>query len=481
MAASCTRPAATPVDRVALLRFENLAADPSLDWIATAAPGMLVAELIGGSHTLPLRVETVRDAYLDNATRMVHGYFDKRAGKLHFEIAVEDPERRKMMSTASAEGEPLAAMNSMAQTIANHSERPRVFDLQQHSGVRVGPGDYERAVALDPDFGEAWLAWMEKLAAGGDRARALETAQQALARSGLRSGIERAQIELAAGTLRNDDSGRRAALQKLTQLAPADPSPQLDLAKLEMAARHFAEAARASRDAIQAGANGSDLENSLGYAEALAGDLDAARKAFEAYGRQPGQAVNALDSLGEALFIDGKFGEAETAFLQASAKDPGFLNGGELWKAAHARWLKGDLSGADSLLEKYWEIRVKARDPLVVWRRANWLYETGRREQAVMLLSHAPPEAGEVPRRQLAVWDDLAGVPKDLAMLQQVYEHTDPVNDGLVRTFYAAALLRAGRKDEARSLLTRWPLPESGDNLLQSLMYPQYLELRSEP
>jgi Flp pilus assembly protein TadD len=466
------------VDRVALLKFDNLTADSSLDWIATAAPGILAAELTGGSRTLPFRVETVRDAYLENAARLVHGYFDKRAGKIHFEIEVEDSDRHKTVSTAAAEGEPLAAMNSIAQTIANHSSA-RAFSTSNSAAASAwGQGDYEPAVALDPDFGEAWLAWMEKLAAGGDRARALDTAQQALARTGLRSGIERAQIELAAGTLRNDDAERRAALQKLAQLAPADPSPRLDLAKLEMAARHFAEAARAYRDAIQAGANGSSLENSLGYAEALAGDLDAARKAFEAYGRQPGQAVNALDSLGEALFIDGKFGDAELAFLQASAKDPGFLNGAPLWKAAHARWLKGDLNGADSLLEKYWESRVKARDPLVVWRRANWLYATGRREQAVALLAHAPPEAGEIPRRQLALWSDPAAVPKDPAMLQQIYEHSDPVNDGLVRTFYAAALLRAGHKDEARSLLTRWPLPETGDNLLQSLMYPRYLELK---
>jgi Tfp pilus assembly protein PilF len=475
-AASCSRSPAVPVDRVALLKFENLTADPSFDWVATAAPRILAAELTGGVRTIPFPVETVRDAYLENATRLLHGYFDRRAGKLHFEIAVEDPERHKMISTASAEGEPLAAMNSLANVVGPHA---REFTTSDGLAVSAwGKGDYEQAVKLDPDFGEAWLAWTDKLAASRDSARAIETAQRALARTGLRSSIERAQIELASATLQNDGSGRRAALQKLTQLAPADPTPRLDLAKLDMAARQFAQAARAYRDAIQAGANGSDLDNSLGYAEALAGDLDAARKAFEEYGREPGQGVNALDSLGEAFFINGKFNEAERAFLEAYAKDPGFLNGATVWKAAHARWLRGDLKGADGLLEKYWESRVKARDPLVVWRRSSWLYATGRREQAVMLLMHAPPEAGDIPRRQIALWKDLASVPKDLIMLQQAYDRADPVNDGLVRTFYAAAQLRAGHKDEARSLIARWPLPETGDNLLQSLLYPQYLELK---
>ncbi len=255
-----------------------------------------------------------------------------------------------------------------------------------------------------------------------------------------------------------------------------------------MADRHFAEAASAYRDAIRA--NGLNLKNPLGYAEALAGNLDAARKAFEEYGREPGQGVNALDSLGEAFFINGKFNEAEHAFLEAYAKDPAFLNGATLWKAAHARWLNGEangaglngagLNGADALLEKYWDSRVKAHDPLVVWRRANWLYATARREQAVMLLMTAPPAAGDVPARQIAAWNDAAAVPTDLNMLQRAYQHSDPVNDGLVRTFYAAALLRAGHKDEARSLLARWPLPETGDNLLQSFLYPRYLELKKE-
>ena len=461
---------------MALLKFENLTADPLLDWLDTAAPRILAAELMGGSRTLPLRVETVRDAYLENATRLVHGYFDRRAGQLHFEIAVEDPERHKMIATVAAEGEPLAAMNGVAKIVDSAA---RAFSTSSSPAASAwGQGDYEQAVTLDPDFGEAWLAWTEKLAAAHDSVGAIETAQRALARTGLRSGIERAQIELLLAALRNDDSGRKAALEKLAQLAPADPSPRLDLAKLEMAARHFADAANAYRGAIQAGANGPDLENSLGYAEALAGDMDAARKTFEQYGREPGQAVNALDSLGEAFFINGKFNDAEQAFLEAYAKDPAFLNGLTLWKAAHARWLKGDLKGADGLMEKYGENRVKARDRLVAWRRANWLYATGRREEAVMLLMRTRPDAGDVPRRQIAAWSDPAAVPKDLNMLQQAYEHTDPVSDGLVRTFYAAALLRAGRRDEARSLLARWPIPDSSDNLLQSLLYPQYLELK---
>ncbi len=159
---------------MAFLRFENLTADPSLDWIAAAAPGVLAAELTGGSRVVPLRAETVRDAYLESATRIVHGYFDRRAGKLHFEIAVEDPDRRKMVSTAAAEGETLSAMNSVAMNIAKTAAAgARAFSTSNAAAASAwGHGHFEEAVALDPDFGEAWVAWTAKLAAAGDSTRA---------------------------------------------------------------------------------------------------------------------------------------------------------------------------------------------------------------------------------------------------------------------------------------------------------------------
>jgi tetratricopeptide (TPR) repeat protein len=464
---SCSRPASPQVERVAFLKFENLSADPSLDWVATAAPAILAAELTGSVRTLPLAVETMRDARLESATRIVHGYFDRREGRLHFEVALEDPERRKMISTSVVEGAPLEAMSSIANRFASGV---RAFSTSNAEAAAAwGRGDNELAVGLDPDFGTAWLAWTQKLANTGDARGALDVASRALMRSGLRSPIERTQIELLSASLMHDEAGRRAALQKLAKLAPADPAPLLTLAQLETAARRFPQAANAYREAIQAGANAPAIENQLGYAEALAGNLDAARKAFEAYGRQPEDATNALDSLGACLFMNGKFDEAEKAFLDAYAKDPAFLNGETLWKAAHARWLKGDLKGADELLTRYWK-----QGPLASWRHATWLYETGRREQAVMMLG----EAGDVAAKQLAVWNDPGAVPRDLDALRQAYERSDPVNDGLVRTFYAAALLRAGNKDEARKLVARWPLPEMGDSLLQSLMYPQFLELK---
>jgi len=240
--------------------------------------------------------------------------------------------------------------------------------------------------------------------------------------------------------------------------------------------RRFADAAHAYAQAAAVDPNDLQSKNMLGYAEGLAGDMDAARKAFEEYGRAPDAAENALDSLGEAYFINGKFPDAEKAFLQAYQKNPAFLVGQPLRKAAYAHWLGGDLPGADGMMDRYFKATPAAKDPLVLWRKAGWLYETGRKDQAIAALRQA---SGEVATRQLAVWQ-AGAAPTDLAALKSSYERADPLKDGLARTFYAAALVNAGQKAQAKQLLARWPLPDDDDNLLASLMFPEFQRLRDQ-
>ena len=252
------------------------------------------------------------------------------------------------------------------------------------------------------------------------------------------------------------------ASRRLAQLIPYDPAILARLAQSENQARNFTAAAHDYQLAHDAAPADIDLLNSLGYAQALAGNLDAARKSFEEYGRGAGEAgVNSLDSLGEALFLNGKFEEAEQQFLNAYKKDPNFLQGLTLWKAAHARWLAApqdpaNLAAADKIAERYFVARAEAQDPFMPLANAAWLYETGRTQEAEDFLMHqlltqqAVPATVAAARQQLALWNRPDALVSDLSKLQQAYQRSDPVNDGLPRTLYAEALFHAGRKDEAR-------------------------------
>jgi Flp pilus assembly protein TadD len=219
----------------------------------------------------------------------------------------------------------------------------------------------------------------------------------------------------------------------------------------------------------------------LGYAQAFAGDPEAARKSFERYGSDPAHAANALDSQGEGAFLNGRFAEAEKSFLAAHAKNSGLLGGGDLLKAAYARWLQGDLPGADKQFSQYLAVRAQQKDPLIPWRQAVWEYATGRPEPAIARLSAVTGPAADLARTQVALWKDPSRLPQDPAVLQQAFERTPPTLDGITRVLLASALAHTGQKDQARKLVVLWPLPGAeGDPLLQSFLFPKYLELKQE-
>ena len=476
--ASCSRAPHQGSERLVILPFSNLTGDAALDWIANAGPAILSQELEGGSRVLPLRAASEGRAALENATQLLHCTFTRRDGSLQIQYALEDAARHRMIATGSLDGTALFAVSALARTLDGDDARP-FSTSNPEAATAWGRGEFEQAVILDPDFGTAWVSWIAQTVQAGKPELAAELAGRALARTSLRTPLDKAQIQLSYATLRKDEGARNAALNELARLAPHDTGALLGLAVIQQQARNYPAASELYRRVLAIDPGNVNALNSLGYTEGESGDLQAAKKTFEAYGQQPNQAINALDSLGEVYFMNGRFAEAEKYFAQESARDPNFLKGAPLMKAAYARWLGGDLPGADVLMQKYLTFLATQNDPLAAWRNAVWLYATGRREQAMAALAKAPPNQAATMDRQRAVWHGEAHVPDDLNQLRALYRATNPSADGLPRTLYAAALVKAGKTDEARPLLKLWPLPEAAsDNVLQSVMYPRFLELK---
>jgi Flp pilus assembly protein TadD len=478
--AACSRSASPVVRRVAFLPFENLSGDTTLDWISSAGPRIVTDELLGGAaQAVPAPVGALRDAYAFGATQLVHGYVEKRRQGFHFEFVVEDAQTHKAIQTVTSDGDTLPSLDRLAKQID-----PGAHAFSSTNPVAVAAwasGDYEKAVSLDPGFGAAWSTWVQARSAAGDKQQASDIASRALRQNSLRSPVDRAQLEFMAATLRQDEPAQEQALKTLAQLTPHDLALLGQLATRETNARHFSEAARYYEAILREAPDDIETWNQLGYVQALEGDLDAARKSFERYGRDPAHTANALDSQGEAAFLNGKFAEAEKNFLDAHTKSSALLGGGDLLKAAYARWLAGDLAGADKLFSQYLGFRTAQKDVLVPWRQAVWEYSTGRPEAAIARLSKVAGPAETIAHAQLALWNDPSKLPQDPAALKQAYERTPPAADGVTRVLYAAALTKAGQKDEARKLIALWPLPGAdSDPLLQSLVFPKYLELKRE-
>ena len=485
--AGCARAPQRAAERVAILPFENLTGDTSLDWIRTAGPAILAEQVAGSTRLFPAQAPSRSEALIGGANRFLYCSVSRdRKGTgqaLHFDFTIEDAATHKIVASGVADGAVLFAMNTLARAL---EPAARPFSSADPDAVATwGRGEFEHAIALDADFGTAWVSFIEQLARSGKPEDAALAADKALSRATLRSPLDKARIQLLAAELRKDGPARVAALTSLAALVPTDTGTLMALADAEQKQRDYASSAAAYRRVLAMEPANANAMNGLGYAEGEAGHVDAAVQALELYGRQPNQAINALDSLGEIHFMNGRFAEAEKYFSQVTARAPDFQGGAALMKAAYARWLSsgGDMTAADALMRRYLDARAAQKDPTALWREAMWLYSTGRPQAAVAKLASAPADQTALQKatiqRQLAVWSGEVKPPTDLAQIKAIYDSTNPAADGLIRTIYAAALVGAGKTEDARALLKRWPLPESaGDPFLQSLVFPEFLELR---
>jgi Flp pilus assembly protein TadD len=465
---SCARaPQAPP--RYALLPFDNLTGDQSLDWIARTAPRIAAAEIAGTARP----AATVGEAYLGRATRFVHGYFTGTAAALHLTVEVEDSTSHKMVAHEQLDGPLLPSVSALSKSLEPKAEP---FATSNEAAIEAwGRGEYEKAVAIDPAFGSAWLAWMETLARAGDVEGAIAVAGRALEHP-VKSELDGLRIELTRATLQKNSHAEHEALRKLTARI-ADPQLLANLGALETREREFALAEGDYKKLLAVEPDEAEAVNLLGYVYGFEGKIADAEATFARYGKMPGQEPNSFDSLGEMYFMNGKFAEAEKAFLRAHDLNAALAAGGDLRKAAYAHWLAGDLPGADKIFDRYLDFRAKLKDPSVKWQHASWEFATGRKDQAIARLQKSTFPQKEV---QLSVWTKPFEMQVHDATLEQLYKASQPPADGFYRTFYAEELLNRGEREEAKKLLVRWPLPDSGADqvVLQSLLFPKFIELR---
>ncbi len=450
LAGGCARRPANPrLERLAVLRFENLSGDISADWMGRAlsevvsatladAPDMLVVS--GGRlHALnsALGIRSISApgissertmALAAGANRLGYGEYFVTNGRLVVRLTIEDPDTNKMVQVASASAAPdevieagTALAHRISQNAAGYGTRsvPALkawVTVLESSDPPVVQGALEQCLAADPDFGPPYLALAQWKAQHQDRAGAIDVLGQALARGDRIPERERARMEFELANLRGDAVAQQRALAGLVKLDPRDPTAWRALAQSAMSHRDYTQTIQAWQKSIEL-EDDPNSENQLAYAAAYAGDLNTAVRALRRYQALRPSDPNAIDSLGDVHLITGHLREAEGFYRQASGKDPGFLNGADYFKAAMARLMTGDIPGADTLARQYVDARDAARDPLAGLHRAEWSWISGRRKAGYEQLSafargeEAGPQHELAARAyaELAIWSLLLG------------------------------------------------------------------------
>jgi tetratricopeptide (TPR) repeat protein len=442
----CTHQSAATPQRIAVLRFENLSSDPSLDWMGRAASEIISHEIGAGPtsvltaaalHANPLaQLRPVSApgesaertaAIAEGATRIVIGQISRVGNRLLLDIAVNDPVTGKTVDSFTLASPNAGDVYGLSDAAARRLANPVTpFDTQNDAAIASwsrgiedsdysqAVSDYEAAVHADPNFASAWLAWSGTAAAHGDRAGAqkiLEDAQQHAANF---SELNRARLKLAGAKLSGDRAALLAAMNNLGRLLPDDVDNTRAVGDLNFSARQYPAAIAAYRRLTQLAPNSPIAWNQLGYALMDAGDHDGAISALQTYQRLAPNDPNPIDSQGDVEFAFGRFTDAAKLYDQAAAKDADFHNSADLYKAAVAQLFTGDTAGAQKKFEVYANARRGAKDSALPFRTAQWLFLSGKHEEArnslVQLIAgndpqFTAPQFRSILLTQMAAWD----------------------------------------------------------------------------
>jgi thioredoxin-like negative regulator of GroEL len=529
----CIRRESPAVQQLAVAPFENLSSDSRLDWACRAAAAAIVYDLAGSPDIHAQSVDSSSGAYAVLATRVLHGYFSERNGRLEIRAVIEDLQRTKTVASfqldAPAVDGWVPVLNQLAKRVSAGARpfgtgNPQAFRaygeaLQGGDRAAVQRG-FESATTVDPRFIAAYVGWAGALFAAGDRAAGLQAL--AAAKRQTQDALDRAEVDYLSASAVGDANDRAAALENLTRLTPADSKALRELAGLQVSQRRFPDAVRTYEAATRVAPDVPGIWNELGYAHAFAQDLPGARRAIEHYRQLSPDDANALDSLGEVSFYLGDFANAAQAFLDADTKNSAAFGGVELTKAAQARLMTGDLAGADALFARFLGLAQPAQRATAGYQQAQWEFLTGRRKAGMarieQLLAALQGDTQTLALCQLSIWKLQTGDAKaaaDLAArasataqspqarnlaatfrdpfalllarkyaearpaLEAKLRETNPAADGQIRTVLAWDYVELGRIEEARKLLALYPIPlSSGDPLFASLIFPRFLNLR---
>ena len=241
--------------QVAILRFENLSADASLDWMGGGFAEILSEDLQGSPQLYAIQWRALHsfdnvlgrrldapgisaestDALVVGANQAVYGYFSVVDDILSATATEEDLVAHKMLRVVSASGPLAGGIFPVADRLARQLGDARPFGARNADALRdyvaalelpdaaAASQDFASATAADPDFGRAYVSWLETAIAQRDRAQADRILEQARPHQDRFSAIDRAALDLGAAALRGDFHLQLEARRELARLDPADP------------------------------------------------------------------------------------------------------------------------------------------------------------------------------------------------------------------------------------------------------------------
>lgn len=506
LAVSCSRKPAPVLQRIAILRFENLTPGAAPDWMGRAFSEVITAELTGptGLYAIPTsRLHQLNSgmgprpvsapgisaeaplALAAGANRIGYGDFAVVGGRLRARLTVEDPATDRAVAgpveVSVDAGDVAGAATALAKAISGHTETygtrneaaleayTRAIESAD-AGAMVSAA--EQAIAADPSFGTPYALLVELRTKQQDRAGAEAVLRSATAHANAMTPMDRVRLAVADASLRGDAGAMERALDDYVKTAPLDPTAWRALAQQEAGRHRWTAAVLAYQRALEIEPGEATTWNDLGYMAAYAGNFDLARTAVDRYRQLRPAEPNPLDSMGDILLMSGRLVDAERAYLEALKKDPQFLGGADLYKAAMAHLMTGDVAGATAIAKQGSGILAGS---------AEWLWLTGQHKEAFAKLStdapRLPRDAQGRAYTQLTLWAMAQG-DRDVAarMAQQAVAASTPATGAMVAVARFVAQPKASATEWSARAAQMFPNAPAGSVKDYALAYALLLD-----
>lgn len=430
-----------PPRPIAVMTFENLTGEKSLDYLCKAIPNLLITNLEQSRHLSVMTWERMHDLLdalgkedvelidedlgfqlcrMDGIETIVLGSFTKAGDIVVTDVKVMDVTTKKLIKTTSSKGEGVASILKMqidelsreiSRGVGLSERKVKATKLQitevtttsmdAYNYFLRGREDYEKfyyddarqflekATELDSMFASAYFYLASAYASLRDYKARDKTLEKAKALSENATEKERLYIEADYASRIEDDPEKRIHI--LTQLATKYPKEKRAHERLGWyyhGKEFFYRALEEFNKALELDSNYGEALNGLAYTYAEMGDYAQAIEYFKRYAAvSPGDA-NPFDSMGELYFKMGQLDNALAKFKEAIEVKPDFMS--TRLKISYIYALKEDYAEAIKWTDYY--ITMAPSSGLRTsgyWQKAFYYYFLGKFDQTLNMLDTA--------------------------------------------------------------------------------------------
>jgi len=365
---------------IAIISFQNQTGDKSYDYLQEAIPNLLISGLEQSGVPYVVTWERLEDLLkqlgrpdvktidkelgfrlcrMEGVESIVLGSFVKAENTFVTDVKVLDVESKKLLKSASARGEGVASILrsqidelclSVAEGLGLAKQKMDLEKLRV-SGVTTdsmeayqhylrgkenyrkfyfqeAAEDFEKAVAIDPEFAIAYeeLSWTYAyLGRWNELNNAIKKAKQNASKA---TEKERLYIEASyANFIEANDEKYLNILQELSQKYPKEKYIYILLAEYYAyyAGGDYQKSLEVIQKALALDPEYGEAHNRIGYAYIGLKEYDKAVRHFEKYVALNPRDPNPLDSLGDAYFFLGRLDDALASYTKAVTLKPDFF------------------------------------------------------------------------------------------------------------------------------------------------------------